>query len=666
MNPPETIERLLGKPMPGTKWVVRGKLGEGGMGIVYDVLKADFLEGAMKVLRPRYAQIPELAARFLDEVRLTATLQHPNLVRVLDYDRLEDGTPFMVMERLRGRTLRAALQQTANRGRSWTPENAYAVAAHVCQGLARAHAHTPSIVHRDVKPENIFLHRFEGSLDPVVKVMDFGIAAVAGDADRRRLGTPRYMAPEQLRGDPVSPQTDQYALALVVYEMLTGRFPWDIDIRDVAAVARAHLRIPPQPPSSFCAWLPAPVEAAIVKALSKDPDERHASVHGLLFELRALHQTGRSYAAGPGTLSTDPMVGTIADGYPPVREDPDAVGLANPAPEPAMPETLALRPGFAAPPEPPPTSDEGVSSRPVGEGSTEIPGARRRGSPTVLFSAALLVALAAGVGTYVRGRGSRTTPVARAASEIPTSAPPAPPATTPGPIADPPLRYPPAEKPGAARRLDGPCPGCRVSLPGGADPRPLLVLLHGDNETASSMFDAWAPAAEARAVAVLALTCPLSEGCTQQSWWQWNGDPAYLREQIRFVTDRQPIDPARMWIAGWSGGASYIGYRTQEIERMFSAIVIHGGGIRPAFASCSNPQASVYFLVGDANPLHNLAVQLRDYYVGCGHDLSWNLLQGATHDGERRALGSRIEGIFDWLATKRRAVSETPVEPRAH
>jgi poly(3-hydroxybutyrate) depolymerase len=180
------------------------------------------------------------------------------------------------------------------------------------------------------------------------------------------------------------------------------------------------------------------------------------------------------------------------------------------------------------------------------------------------------------------------------------------------------------------------------------------------------MFDMWAPAAEARAVAVLALTCPLSEGCTQQSWWQWNGDPAYLREQIRFVTDRQRIDPARMWIAGWSGGASYLGYRTQEIERMFSAIVIHGGGIRPAFASCSNPQASVYFLVGDANPLHNLAVQLRDYYAGCGHDLSWNLLQGATHDGERRALGSRIEGIFDWLATKRRAVSEAPVEPGAH
>jgi predicted esterase len=180
------------------------------------------------------------------------------------------------------------------------------------------------------------------------------------------------------------------------------------------------------------------------------------------------------------------------------------------------------------------------------------------------------------------------------------------------------------------------------------------------------MFDAWAPTAEARAVAVLALTCPLSEGCTQQSWWQWNGDPAYLREQIRFVTDRQPIDSERMWIAGWSGGASYIGYRTQEIERTFSAIVIHGGGIRPADSRCSTPQASVYFLVGNANPLHNLAVQLRDYYAGCGHDLSWNLLQGAGHDEERRALASRIGSILDWLVTKRRGNSNASVGLRAN
>jgi serine/threonine protein kinase len=268
MTSREPIDRGISPVLPGTKWVARGKLGEGGMGVVFDVVKAGFLEGAMKVLLPRFANVPELAARFLDEVKLTATLEHPNIVRVLDFDRLADGTPFMVMERLRGRTLRAALRQTAERGRRWTPDNSYAVAAHVCQGLARAHAHAPSIVHRDIKPENIFLHRLEGTVDPVIKVMDFGIAVVAGGADKSRSGTPRYMAPEQLRGDPVTPQTDQYALGLVIYEMLTGRLPWDVDLRDLAALTDAHLRIPPQPPSAFCAWLPAEVGAAILKALS--------------------------------------------------------------------------------------------------------------------------------------------------------------------------------------------------------------------------------------------------------------------------------------------------------------------------------------------------------------------------------------------------------------
>src|SRR5580658_4228948 len=117
----DSIEYPLGQPMPGTKWVVHGKLGEGGMGIVLDVVKARMIPGAMKVLHPSFAKLPEFADRFLDEVRVTAQLQHPNIVQVLDFDRLRDGTPFMVMERLRGRTLRAALRETRERGQSWRP-----------------------------------------------------------------------------------------------------------------------------------------------------------------------------------------------------------------------------------------------------------------------------------------------------------------------------------------------------------------------------------------------------------------------------------------------------------------------------------------------------------------------------------------------------------------
>jgi len=322
----DSIEYPLGQPMPGTKWVVHGKLGQGGMGIVLDVMKARLIPGAVKVLHPSFARMAEFAERFLEEVRVTAQLQHPNIVQVLDFDRLADGSPFMVMERLRGRTLRAALRETRQRGKTWTPANTYAVAAQVCEGLSRAHLHPRAIVHRDIKPENLYLHRPEGSLDSVVKVMDFGVAAIVGQRDRTQIGTPRYMAPEQLRGDRVSAQTDQYALALVIYEMLTGRLPWDVDVRDASAMAKVHLSVPPAPASTFCAWLPPRVDAALLKALSKDPGTRHETVHGLIFELRALQRLDRSADATTDAHSTDPMVGTLADGYAVVREEPETSG----------------------------------------------------------------------------------------------------------------------------------------------------------------------------------------------------------------------------------------------------------------------------------------------------------------------------------------------------
>jgi len=324
MKAESSIPYRVGEPMPGTKWVVRGKLGQGGMGLVLDVVKAEWIQGAMKVLLPPFAAVPEFAARFLDEVKVTAQLQHGNIVQVLDFDRLADGTPFMVMERLRGRTLRAALRDMRLRGKAWSPANTYAVAAQVCDGLYRAHSHAPSIVHRDVKPENVYLHRAEASLDSVVKVMDFGVAAMVGERDQRAIGTPRYMAPEQVSGEGVSPQTDQYALALVIYEMLAGRFPWDVDLRNSAAMAQVHQQVPPHPLSRFCDWVPERVDAALLKALSKDPGARHESVHGLISELVALQWAGpRSAASSIDASSTDPMVGTLAEGLATFREEHD-------------------------------------------------------------------------------------------------------------------------------------------------------------------------------------------------------------------------------------------------------------------------------------------------------------------------------------------------------
>jgi len=168
--------------------------------------------------------------------------------------------------------------------------------------------------HRDVKPENLYLHRAESRFESVVKVMDFGVAAVVGEREPARHRTPRYMAPEQVTGGCLSPQTDQYALALVIYEMLTGRLPWDLGGRDALARAEVRRRVAPAPPSRFCPWLPERMEAALLKALSKDPAARHETVHGLMFELRGLQSVNdRSTSGADDTHSTVPMVGTLAE-----------------------------------------------------------------------------------------------------------------------------------------------------------------------------------------------------------------------------------------------------------------------------------------------------------------------------------------------------------------
>ncbi len=208
--------------------------------------------------------------------------------------------------------------------------------------------------------------------------------------------------------------------------------------------------------------------------------------------------------------------------------------------------------------------------------------------------------------------------------------------------------------PSSRVRLSGaPCAGCVASFTPGPDPAPLLVVLHGDSGHGPaellSRWDAWlAP----KGAAVLALACPAERGC-KGSFWRWNGAPSWITQQIDGLASRRAIDRKRMWLAGWSGGASYMGHRTQELERTFAALVLHGGGIPPADDACGHDQRPVFFVVGDRNPLHHLATSLERHYRACGHEVRWTLLPRADHAGEWRGLDAHGADIATWLMSKR-------------
>ena len=199
-----------------------------------------------------------------------------------------------------------------------------------------------------------------------------------------------------------------------------------------------------------------------------------------------------------------------------------------------------------------------------------------------------------------------------------------------------------------------PCTRCTLDVPATQDaPVPLLVVLHGDRDHAANTAKRWRAAAKARGWALLSLECPKDDGC-DGSWWQWNGDPAWLLAQVTAVQRSVEIDPARIYLGGWSGGATYIGMRAAAWTDVFAGVVIHGGGHRPG-SNCPARALPAYFLVGDANPLHRGAVELRGWFDGCAHEVSWDLVDRGDHDKEERALTkAKAISILDWLGARPR------------
>ena len=241
-------------------------LGAGGMAEVFegrDRLLARRV--AIKVLQVQFARDPSFLIRFKREAQAAASLSHPNIVGVYDTG-TEDGTHFIVMEYVDGRTLREVIRTEG----PLYPERAAEICADVCSALAAAHAR--GLIHRDIKPGNVMLTP-EGK----VKVMDFGIARATTSETITQtaavIGTAQYISPEQAQGQTVDYRSDLYSLGCCLYEMLTGTVPFTG--ATPVAIAYRHVREDPTPPRMLNGDVPAPLEAICLKAMAKLPDNRY-------------------------------------------------------------------------------------------------------------------------------------------------------------------------------------------------------------------------------------------------------------------------------------------------------------------------------------------------------------------------------------------------------
>jgi tRNA A-37 threonylcarbamoyl transferase component Bud32 len=280
------------------RYALGERIATGGMGEVWRATDTVLgREVAVKILRAEYADDATFRARFQAEARNTAALHHPAVAQVFDFGEIPDSdgqraTAFLVMELVPGEPLSAVLAREG----ALDPERATDIVAQAAAGIDVAHRR--GIVHRDVKPANLLV-----TPDGTVKVTDFGIAR-AGDAvpltgTGQVIGTAQYLSPEQAKGNPASPASDVYSLAVVLYECLAGTRPFTAD--QAVAVAMQHLRDDPPP---LPAWVPAGLAALCMRALSKEPGDRPATAGDLAAHLR---DPGLATAAGAEAPVTAPM-----------------------------------------------------------------------------------------------------------------------------------------------------------------------------------------------------------------------------------------------------------------------------------------------------------------------------------------------------------------------
>jgi serine/threonine-protein kinase len=448
-------ESLIGATINGRYRIV-SLIARGGMGKVYKAEQSALGRVcALKVLSPHYEgdKDPEFHRRFSLEASTAAKLTHPNTVTIFDYGKCEEhGVYYIAMEYLDGRTLHRVLhdEHVVDEAR------ARHIAQQVCRSVSEAHKH--GIVHRDLKPSNVMLLDRGDELD-FVKVLDFGLVKdVTGTAEELTqtglfMGSPKYMAPEQVLGTGVSPRTDVYAVGVIMYEMLVGKVPFDRKAGMSTLVAHVNEKVPPMREKNPDVVVSPEMEAVIMRCLEKEPEKRFASMRDLYIALKRAGgdltetQEGlpRVRLEGMGAPSGGTFSGEITGSTSGVGSGPRTEGVRSvPPPSGTLrsPITIPAPSSSGALPPPPPVPGDSLS--PPSQGSRSFTGSLpSTTAPSWRPYALALAASVLGGGTaalVLSKRGDATSSIPSASASAPVAVAIALPASAAAPPAGPGVR----------------------------------------------------------------------------------------------------------------------------------------------------------------------------------------------------------------------------------